>query len=117
MLLKKITISREWNGSFDTEWNAFFLNIDLFWCHKTNNECFHSCNGTKYFHSVKIFSFGGKFNLSPHENIFTTALINIHYLYINVICFRFIEKYMYETYDLGPPSYSRQLEEEILRSY
>ena len=36
---------------------------------------------------VKIFSFGdvaewnGKFHLSPHENIFTIALINIHYLY------------------------------------
>ena len=35
----------------------------------------------------------------------------------DVIGFRFVEKYMYETYDLGPPSYSRQLEEEILRSY
>ena len=23
----------------------------------------------------------GKFHLSPHENIFTIALINIHYLY------------------------------------
>ena len=47
-------------------------------------------------HMVKIFSFGerwnvpfhsavaswnGKFHLSPHENIFTIALINIHYLY------------------------------------
>ena len=32
---------------------------------------------------VKIFSSvkDGKFHLSPHENIFTIALINIHYLY------------------------------------
>ena len=47
---------------------------------------------------VKIFSFGerwnvpfnsavallnGTFHLSPHENILTIALINIHYLYTN----------------------------------
>ena len=25
--------------------------------------------------------YNGKFHLSPHENIFTIALINIHYLY------------------------------------
>ena len=46
---------------------------------------------------VRIFSFGerwnvpfnsavaslnGTFHISPHENILTTALINIHYLYI-----------------------------------
>ena len=46
---------------------------------------------------VKIFSFGerwnfhftprcrlvnGEFHLSPHENIFTITLINIHYLFI-----------------------------------
>ena len=41
---------------------------------------------------VRIFSFGERWNvgcrlvewnhLSPHENILTIALINIHYLYI-----------------------------------
>ena len=44
----------------------------------------------KYFHSVKdmtytiqlgFASLNGIFNLSPHENICTIALINIHYLY------------------------------------
>ena len=52
----------------------------------------HSCNGTKYFHSVKnemylqlgFASLNGTFHLSPHENICTIALINIHYLYTNV---------------------------------
>ncbi len=29
-----------------------------------------------------VASWNGKFHLSPHENIFTIALINIHYLYI-----------------------------------
>ncbi len=32
------------------------------------------------FHSA-VASWNGKFHLSPHENIFTIALINIHYLY------------------------------------
>ena len=43
----------------------------------------------KYFHSVKdectiqlgFASLNGTFHLSPHENICTIALINIHYLY------------------------------------
>jgi uncharacterized membrane protein YfhO len=50
---------------------------------------------------VRIFSFGerwnvafnsavaslnGTFHLSPHENILTIALINIHYLYIILYC-------------------------------
>ena len=50
---------------------------------------------------VRIFSFGerwnvpfnsavaslnGTFHLSPHENILTIALINIHYLYIMLAC-------------------------------
>ena len=43
----------------------------------------------KYFHSVKdefsiqlgSASLNGTFHLSPHENICTIALINIHYLY------------------------------------
>ena len=61
--------------------------------YKTNNECFYCA-------IVRIFSFSEKFifpfnsaiassnetvSLSPHENIFTTALINIHYLYTVVI--------------------------------
>ena len=33
------------------------------------------------FHSA-VASWNGKFHLSPNENIFTIALINIHYLYI-----------------------------------
>ena len=58
--------------------------------YKTNNECFLIRA------MERIFSFGerlnvpfnsadaslnGTFNLSPHENILTIALINIHYLY------------------------------------
>ena len=43
----------------------------------------------KYFHSVKdestiqlgFASLNGTFHLSPHENICTIALINIHYFY------------------------------------
>ena len=57
---------------------------------KTNNDVFISS-------IVRTFSFGerlivpfntaiaslnGTINLSPHENILTIALINIHYLYI-----------------------------------
>ena len=47
---------------------------------------------TEYFHSVKdrnrsihlrYASVNGSFYLSPHENILSIALINIHYLYIN----------------------------------
>ncbi len=30
--------------------------------------------------------YNGKFHLSPHENIFTMALMNIHYLYIIACC-------------------------------
>ena len=30
----------------------------------------------------------GTFHLSPHENILTIALINIHYLYNRLQCFR-----------------------------
>ena len=59
--------------------------------YKTNNECFHLCNGTNTFIqwktkcSIKLgfASLNGTFHLSPHENICTTALINIHYLYTN----------------------------------
>ena len=68
---------------------------------KTNNECFYSCNGKNIFIRVmvRIFLFGERWNvlfnsaiaslnrtfhLSPHENILTIALINIHYLY-NII--------------------------------
>ena len=37
---------------------------------------------------VKLFSFGERYEIfhpSPHENIFTIALINIHYLYNNYL--------------------------------
>ena len=49
----------------------------------------HSCNGTNIFIRWKMkctiqlgfASLNGTFHLSPHENICTIALINIHYLY------------------------------------
>ena len=49
----------------------------------------HSCNGTNIFIRWKMkctiqlgfTSLNGTFHLSPHENICTIALINIHYLY------------------------------------
>ena len=50
---------------------------------------FHWCDGTDYFHSVKekkcsiqlgFASLNRTFNLSPHKNIRTIALITIHYL-------------------------------------
>ena len=53
---------------------------------------FSSVQWNKYFHSVKdemyciqlgFASLNGTFHLSPHKNICTTALINIHYLYTN----------------------------------
>ena len=50
---------------------------------------FHLCNGTDIFIRWKIkcsiqlgfASLNRTFNLSPHENIRTIALITIHYLY------------------------------------
>ena len=57
--------------------------------YKTNNECFYSCNGKNIsfgerwnvpFNSA-VASLNRTFHLSPHENILTIALINIHYLY------------------------------------
>ena len=52
---------------------------------------FHSCDGTNIFIRWKMKSsiqrgeteLNGPFHLSPHENICTTALINIYYLYNN----------------------------------
>ena len=49
----------------------------------------HSCNGTSIFMKWKMkctiqlgfTSLNGTFHLSPHENICTIALINIHFLY------------------------------------
>ena len=49
----------------------------------------HSCNGTNIFIQCKmkctiqlgVASLNGSFHLPPHENIYTIALINIHYLY------------------------------------
>ena len=54
---------------------------------------FHSCNGTNIFIWWKMkcsiqlgFALlNGTFHLSPHENICTIALINIHYLYIHTL--------------------------------
>ena len=54
----------------------------------------HSCNGTNIFIQRKIkctFQLGfallnGSYHLSPHENICTIALKNIHYLYNIWIC-------------------------------
>jgi hypothetical protein len=63
---------------------------------------------------VRIFSFGerwsvpfnsadaslnGTFHLSPHENILTIALINIHYLYNIGPFYLFASKYMTSTYN------------------
>ena len=50
---------------------------------------YHSCNGTNIFIRWKMkcsiqrgeAELNGTFHLSPHENICTIALINIHYLY------------------------------------
>ena len=44
----------------------------------------HSCNGTNFFirWKMKFASLNGTFHLSPHENICTIALIDIHFLYI-----------------------------------
>ena len=50
----------------------------------------HSCNRTNIFIRRKMkctiqLGFASFFHLSPHENICTIALINIHYLYtVNV---------------------------------
>ena len=65
---------------------------DLFWCYiKQIMNVFSFVQWNKYFHSVKMkcsiqlgfASLNGTFHLSPHENICTIALINIHYLYTN----------------------------------
>jgi hypothetical protein len=85
---------------------AYSKPLSILVLYKTNNECFYLCNGKNIFIKqimnvficamVRIFSFGerwnvpfnwavaslnGTFHLSPHENILTIALINIHYLY------------------------------------
>ena len=78
--------------------NAFSFKLILF---KNLNLCTsyikqimkvsHSCNGTNIFIRWKMkctiqlgfASLNGTFHLSPHENICTIALINIHYLYTN----------------------------------
>ena len=72
----------------------------LYKLYKTKNECFLiSHNGTNIFIQWKvkcIIQLGfallnGTFYLSPHENICTIALINIHY----VICILFNEHFAY----------------------
>ena len=62
--------------------NKLVLKNNSLVLYKTNNDFFIRA-------IVRIFSFGerlivpfnGTINLSPHENILTIALINIHYLY------------------------------------
>ena len=70
--------------------NRLVLKKNILLLYKTHNECFIRA-------LVRIFSFGerlivlfnysaiaslnGAINRSPHENILTIALINIHYLY------------------------------------
>ena len=58
----------------------------------------YSCNGTNIFIlwkmkctiQLSLASLNGTFHLSPHENICTIKLINIHYLYTNHIHQSFI---------------------------
>ena len=52
--------------------------------YKTNNECFHSCNGKSFASLI------GTLHLSPHENVLksfnTIALMmTIHYFYTETI--------------------------------
>ena len=81
--------------------SKFWLNMvsfavkDLFSCYikQIMNVFFSFVQWNKYFHSVKdemfhstrlqlgFASLNGTFHLSPHENICTIALINIHYLH------------------------------------
>ena len=67
-----------------------FAEKDLFSCYiKQIMNVFSFMQWNKYFHKVKdecsiqlgFASLNGTFHLSPHENICTIALINIHYLY------------------------------------
>ena len=48
--------------------------------YNTNNECFSFVRWYRYFHFASL---NRTFNLSPHENIRTIALVTIHYLYNN----------------------------------
>ena len=50
------------------------------------------------FHSA-LASWNGKFHLSPHENIFIIALINIHYLY-NIGAVVVIEQAPFMTFEI-----------------
>ena len=70
-------------------WNLFKnLNLCTSYIKQIMN-VFSFVQWKKYFHSVKdemyiqlgFASLNGTFHLSPHENICTIALINIHYLY------------------------------------
>ena len=49
---------------------------------KTNNECFHSCNDKNIFIRWKMECSNrlGTFHFSPHENVLTITLIELHYL-------------------------------------
>ena len=58
------------------------------------NKYFHSVKDEMYipFNSIGFASLNGTFHLSPHENICTIALINIHYFYIIFVSFVVVEK-------------------------
>jgi hypothetical protein len=60
------------NCSLEKQWLILVV-------YKTNNECFYSCNGKNIF--IRLVEYR-TFHLSPHENILTIALINIHYLHV-----------------------------------
>ena len=66
--------------------NKSFNNIDLTSCqsilvsYKTNNECFHSCNGKNIFIRWKMECSNQLGEAEKYRGIFLTiALINIHY--------------------------------------
>ena len=53
------------------------------------NKYFHSVKDEMY-HSTRFASLNGTFHLSPHENICTITLINIHYLYTNYLSWVYV---------------------------
>jgi hypothetical protein len=66
-----------------------YESISLFWYYIKQIMNVSSCNGKNIFirwrwnvpFNSAVASLNGTFHLSPHENILTIALINIHYLY------------------------------------
>ena len=57
------------------QWNKYF--------HSVKDEMYHSTR-------LRLLEWNGTFHLSPHENICTIALINIHYLYTIQVVNRFL---------------------------